>query len=99
MSAPVLTPLETPIWDDDIVEEMDARVPLVCAMPDCGGEAVVLLAIRCCGADAYYCEPCFAQVRRDRSILLSIARTRCNSCGHRWAKGLEFGDVYQEMPV
>lgn len=95
----MLTPLDTPIFDDDIVEEMDARVPLDCAFPDCQIEASVRVQIRCCDRGSYYCESHHAQERRNRAILLAITRTRCRGCDHSWAKGLEYLQVYSEMPL
>lgn len=96
---PTLTPLETPIFDDDIISEMEETFSRVCRMPECDRPSVVRIIIRCCGAHASYCAECAAVLRRNRAVMLAVATTRCATCGHSFAVGTDYSAVYEEVQL
>jgi len=58
MSTPVLTPLDTPIFDDDVIADMETRYDgeVACEHPwGCELHAVMLIRMRCCGASHMFC--------------------------------------------
>lgn len=96
---PALTPLETPIFDDEIISYLEEILSSVCRMPNCDRRPAVRIAIRCCGANASYCAECAAGLRQTRAIMLAKAATRCATCGHSFAAGTDYSAVYEEVQL
>lgn len=50
MSVPLLTPLESAIFDEDVIADLEAHFDddLACTVDDCGKAASVTVAMRCC---------------------------------------------------
>ncbi|MDQ1206183.1 hypothetical protein QE377_002542 [Microbacterium sp. SORGH_AS 862] len=63
MSIPTLTPLETPIFDDDVIAEMEQHVDEVLACCRCVAEATSICITTCCKAQFPICPPHLAGAR------------------------------------
>ena len=95
MSAPLLSPVDTPIYDDMIVEDMQERFDdeVMCKMGDMPASS--RLVMRCCGNSAVLCDE---HVARERLAVALMIRGRCKHC-RRYFPAPVFDDVYRVVPL
>ncbi len=55
MSVPLLTPADTAIFDEDVLERMNLDERPVCDNPECHAAAVAWISMRCCNALSLTC--------------------------------------------
>jgi|GEM_PF-2318981 len=103
MSLPLLTPLDTPIFDEDVIAEMEEHFDDVvpCLPDDCGEPAVLLLANRCCSAGITVCARHYARCRAWWAVFVLLHRhsMTCISCGHVCTAGTPFEEAFKEVPL
>lgn len=107
MSTPLLTPLESAIFDEDVIADLEAHFDddLACTVDDCGKAASVTVAMRCCSTRTWVvCDEHLEVGRRQAeralaSMLFRGRRPKCVGCGHRFARGAVFEDVYRVVEL
>jgi len=97
MSAPILTPRETPIFDDDVIAEMSAHLheDVPCMQAGCPMPADWQLIARCCGDRRFICSDHLASAAANWDEVLGRDAARCASCEHLYGHGVSFGDVFR----
>jgi hypothetical protein len=97
-----LTPLDSPIFDDDVLAEMEGHVDEVIPCGGCGDRAAWRVEMRCCHADGFVCSKCRARMRGNallQEILRGSRANKCVHCDHEFPIGLRFKDVVLEVPL
>lgn len=83
MSTPLLTPLESAIFDEDVIAEMEKHIDdaVPCIAPNCTHPAWWRLTLSCCGSSFPMCD---AHVKRHKAraseVLATYAGTFCRVC-------------------
>lgn len=77
VSTPTLTPLDTPIFDDDIITEVEKRIdePVTCR--GCDRVAVAIARLKCCGTSGLICE---WHIERARLSIADCPDVECAYC-------------------
>lgn len=100
MTAPLLTPLETPIFDEDVIKEMEGNLDEVIPCGICDAQAFIRVSMRCCGDPAMWCRPHWAIWRTNLLMNLAVAAwSRCTTCGHTFPAGSRVPDVVREVEL
>lgn len=107
MSTPTLTPLETPIFDDDVIASMEEHADdeVSCDMPDCDAPAHVLALTRCCRSEDRLCERHYWAGRKAVEEMAALSSflgcaIQCRLCGHVFPGGAVFDDLFRVvMPI
>jgi hypothetical protein len=97
----MLTPLDSAIFDDDVVEEMESRFDEVLPCKRCSTEAKVLLITRCCKLRGVLCEVHAKEYRAECEIVLkrSFGGVRCPHCENRFENFAQFEDVVRVVEL
>jgi hypothetical protein len=95
MSAPLLTPLDSPIFDEDVITEMEdhSDEEVMCMRADAA--AIAQLLTTCCSAGYLVCE---GHLQKSRETIQRSMSVRCKTCRHEclWPT---FDDVYRVVPL
>jgi hypothetical protein len=77
VSAPLLTPLDSPVFDDDVIAGMEERFddPVTCR--GCERSAVAVARMRCCGTSGPICGE---HLDRSRRMLGRHPAIQCGFC-------------------
>lgn len=98
MSAPLLSPVDTPIYDDLIIEQLNDRFEDEVSCVDCEMTAEWRLTMRCCGDSAMLCGSHRDSVRQwSAAGELKPHRKVCTHCKHRFPVGATFDDAVREV--
>lgn len=81
MPAPLLTPLDTPIFDDDVIAEMEQHLDDVPPCIACAQTATIRATMLCCGDAAFYCTRCFVRWLLRFNTVSALAKIYCGNCG------------------
>lgn len=99
--APTLTPLDTPVFDEDVIADMEKRLdtPPSCeARERCERPATVVLRHRCCGLSELVCGPCLAE-SREHVATHPTAVFWCLVCRVQFAPPVSFDDMIAVVPL
>jgi hypothetical protein len=102
MSAPVLTPTESAIFDEDVLTEIEERLdePIDCVVDDCGREAAWRVSLRCCGDSAFFCHGHYFLTRARMELqLMGAATAHCVTCGHVFVRPLSYDLIARVVPL
>lgn len=92
-----LTVLETPIYDDLIIEQMDLDDEPECSAPDCTVAAVAALVSRCCRITYLTCASHLIWWSGNvRALHVSIS---CVHCHHTWPAPHTLDDIYRVVDL
>lgn len=83
MSIPILTPLDSPIFDEDVLTEMSEHVDddVACLVHGCEAAATVRLVFRCCGASGPLCKE---HLEVKRFLVAMNPFLVCGYCGRKF---------------
>ncbi|WP_336642310.1 hypothetical protein [Microbacterium sp. MMO-56] len=81
MTVPVLTPLDSPIFDDDVIAEIESRLEEVPPCVVCAATAELRIEMRCCNEDALLCKPCFQRWCAQVAVASVRFNLTCAHCG------------------
>jgi hypothetical protein len=100
VTIPVLTPLDSPIFDDDVVADLEANQADEVACETCSEAAEVRIVLRCCRTHVLFGPRCHAialqSVARDIAFGLLLV---CEECGHEFDQFCSVRDVVEEIPL
>ncbi|ALJ20395.1 hypothetical protein [Microbacterium sp. No. 7] len=106
MSAPLLTPLDSPIFDDDVISEMEEHLndAAACETDECVRGAEVRAVARCCGRTTLLCTEHLHLARRSVEATLALCcivgrPSSCLACGARFPAGTVFNEIYEVHPI
>lgn len=102
MSAPVLTPADSAIFDEDVITEMEEHLdePIACGIETCEKEAAWRVSLRCCGDSTFMCTPHYFVTRSRLEWQLIWAGTaQCAACGAVFARPLSYDLIVRVVPL
>lgn len=101
MTVPLLTPLDTPIFDEDVIAEIEEHLDDVvpCVGPTCEAPAWWQVIMVCCGAAFPMCDEHRARHRTRATFILAIhAGTFCKVCKVSLS-GFSYDDAFRVVPL
>lgn len=100
MTAPLLTPLESAIFDEDVIAEMEGNLDDTIQRERCESVATLHVTIRCCGESALWCGAHWDRWRyRLLDGLMRGAVPICGACKHRFPEAREASDIARVVPL
>lgn len=107
MSVPTLTPAETAIFDDDVIEDLEEHYDddLTCVVDGCDAPAEVAATARCCNHTDLICERHYWAGRRAieaHAVICLLAHVQfvCIRCRHKFPYASTFDDMVRVvMPI
>lgn len=99
MSLPVLTPLDTPIFDEDVIAELEEHFDDTPTCKHCEESALVRPRMKCCGASTLWCVWHRAEKRGELSGLLLAGTVNCLECSHTFGWLTPISEVLTEVPL
>lgn len=96
---PTLGPLESAIFDEDVITDLEEHFgdDVVCTA--CGKPAEVHASIVCCGDHAEWCGDCLLNIRIRVNVGIGLGRgLRCGSCT-KVSYPHEFEDLINVVPL
>lgn len=96
----MLTPLDSPIFDDEVIADLEAHQQDETSCDTCSEAADVRIVLRCCRTFVLFGPRCHAialeSVARDIAVGLLLT---CEECGHEFDQFCSVRDVIEEIPL
>tara|TARA_B100000378_G_C18010278_1_gene400381 strand:+ start:153 stop:458 length:306 start_codon:yes stop_codon:yes gene_type:complete len=101
VSTPLLTPLDTPIFDEDVITDIEGRVEddLNCQHPGCTNAADVRVVMRCCRRYGLVCSTCRDDTEARVEMASAFTEVCCGDCGHEFPRWSHWADIVQELAL
>lgn len=102
MTAPLLTPADTAIYDDDVIADLEHRDVLPCAVSGCANVIRWRLVLKCpCRQTAVFCRwhKLSRMLRLSRLLRSPFVIVSCGVCEHVFPHRTPVGEVVTEVPL
>lgn len=101
MSAPLLTPLDTPIFDEDVITDLEGRVEddLNCQHGGCTNAADLRAVMRCCRRYGLMCTTCRDDSEARVEFAAAFTEICCGHCEHEFPRWSRWSDIVEEFTL